>query len=182
MIINRTNKYKGFFTVDELTVKTKSGAEIKREVMVRKNGVAAVVYDTNKKKFIFVSQWRPGSNSYLTELVAGTMDKENENSKDTIIREIDEEIGYEVDKIEFINESYMSPGGLTEIIYIYYCEVSNRLHQGGGLKNENEEIDVIEMSLNEVLSSKFIDAKTLLGINFIKQNENRFHKRTESIY
>ena len=77
MILSRQNKYKGFLNVDELTVKTKKGKEIKRELMVRKDAVAAVVYDTVKKKFIFVSQWRPGSNSDITELVAGTLDKDN---------------------------------------------------------------------------------------------------------
>jgi nudix-type nucleoside diphosphatase (YffH/AdpP family) len=174
MIVSRRTKYKGFFTIDELSVKTKSGKEVKREVMVRRDAVASVVYDTVRKKFIFVSQWRPGSNGYLTELVAGTMDKDSECPEDTMLREIDEEIGYEVDKIEFIAESYMSPGGSTEVIFIYYCEVSNKIHQGGGLESENEEIDVIEFDLDQVISGKFFDAKTQIGINYVKENANRF--------
>jgi ADP-ribose pyrophosphatase len=160
--------------VDELTVKTKGGKEVKRELMVRKDAVSAVVYDTIKKKFIFVSQWRPGSNSDITELVAGTLDKLNEDPRDAMMREIDEEIGYKTDSIKLIDECYMSPGGTSEIITIYYCEVSQKIGEGGGVADENEEIDIIEMDLNEVLSTRFRDAKTIIGVNYIKYNKAQF--------
>jgi hypothetical protein len=35
MVTNRERKYKGFINIDELTVKTKGGHEVKRELMVR---------------------------------------------------------------------------------------------------------------------------------------------------
>ena len=140
--------------------------------MVRKDAVAGVVYDTKKKKFIFVNQYRPGSNTEILEIVAGTLDVEGEDPRDAMIREIDEEIGYETDNIVLIDECYMSPGGSSEVITIYYCDVSKKIHAGGGL--ENEDIDVVEMDLDEVLSTRFKDAKTLIGINYIKQNINKF--------
>lgn len=166
MIINRLNKYKGFLNIDELTVKTRSGNEVKREVMHRHDAVAGIVYDTEKDKYIFVSQWRPGSNSVILELVAGTLDVPGEDPREAMIREIDEEIGYKTDKIILIDECYMSPGGTTEKISIYYCEVSNQIHPGGGL--EDEDIDIIELSLDELLKTRFNDAKTLIGVNYIK--------------
>jgi nudix-type nucleoside diphosphatase (YffH/AdpP family) len=172
MIIDRKNKYKGFLNIDELTVKTRSGKEVKREVMVRKDAVAGVVYDTNLKKFIFVQQWRPGSNNSIVEIVAGTLDIPGEDPREGMIREIDEEIGYKTDSIVLIDECYVSPGGTTELVNIYYCEVSEKLHEGGGL--EYEDIDVVEMDLDEVLSTRFRDAKTIIGINYIKQNLSKF--------
>lgn len=172
MLTNRERKYKGFINVDELTVKTRSGKEVKREVMVRKDAVAGIVYDTKKKVFIFVNQWRPGSNQEIVEIVAGTLDIEGEDPRDAMVREIDEEIGYQTDKIVLIDECYMSPGGSSEVITIYYCEVSNQIHAGGGL--ENEDIDVIEMTLDEVLGTRFRDAKTIIGVNYIKANLDKF--------
>lgn len=172
MVTNRERKYQGFINIDELTIKTRSGKEVKRQVMVRKDAVAGVVYDTSKKKFIFVNQYRPGSNSEIVEIVAGTLDVEGEDPREAMIREIDEEIGYKTDSIVLIDECYMSPGGSSEVITIYYCEVSNQTHAGGGL--EYEDIDVIEMDIDEVLSTRFRDAKTLIGINYIKQNLNKF--------
>jgi len=173
MVSNRQTKYKGFFNVDELTVKTRSGKEVKREVVVRKDAVASVVYDTNRKVFIFVSQYRPGSNSELLELVAGTLDVPGEDPRDAMKREIDEEIGYKTDSIKLIDECYMSPGGTTEVITIYYSEVSEKIHQGGGL--EYEDIDIIEMTLDEVLLTRFKDAKTIIGVNYILNNKNKFN-------
>lgn len=81
MLSNRETKYKGHFKLDELTVKTRSGKEVKRELLVKKDAVAAVVYNTKTKKYIFVSQWRPGSNSELIELVAGTLDIPGEDRR-----------------------------------------------------------------------------------------------------
>lgn len=166
MVVNRERKYKGFINIDELTVKTRSGNEVKRELMVRMNAVAGIVYDTKRKKFIFVNQWRPGSNDEIVEIVAGTLDVEGEDPREAMIREIDEEIGYKTDKITLIDECYMSPGGSSEVISIYYCEVSNKIHNGGGL--EDEDIDVVEMDIDEVLSTRFRDAKTIIGVNYLK--------------
>lgn len=172
MITKRERKHKGFLNIDELTVKTRSGKEVKRELMVRPDGVASVVFDTIQKKFIFVNQWRPASNSEIIEIVAGTCDVEGEDPREAMIREIDEEIGYKTDKITLIDECYMSPGGTSELLSIYYSEVSEKISKGGGL--EDEDIDVIEMDLDEVLTTRFRDAKTIIGINYIKQNLNKF--------
>lgn len=169
MILSRINKYKGHLSIDELTIKSKKGSSIKREVMVRKNAVSSVVYNTITNKFIFVSQWRPGTNSDIIELVAGTIEP-GEDPRNTMIREIEEEIGYKTDNITLINECYMSPGGSTEIISIYYTEVSEKISEGGGLEEEGEEIDIIEMDINDIKKTLFNDAKTIIGVNYILSN------------
>lgn len=174
MILDRINKYKGhFLDIDELTVRTKKGSEVKREVMARKNAVAALVYDTVKEQYIFCSQWRPGSASDLVEIVAGTLDKPGEDPRDAMKREIMEEIGYETDSIKLIDECYMSPGGTTEIITIYYAEVSNQVEEGGGHASEHEEIDILYMDYQEMITTRFRDAKTIIAVNWAKMNKNK---------
>ena len=172
MIIDRKNKYKGWINIDELTIKTKKGKEIRREVMTRKNAVAALVYDTNLKKYIFVSQYRPGSASDIIEIAAGTMDHENEDPRDCMIREVEEEIGYKVDTIKLIDECFVSPGGTTEKITIYFAEVSIKVGEGGGVEGEDEEIDIVEMSKEDMLTTRFMDAKTIIAVNWAKYNYN----------
>ena len=71
MIIDRKPKYQGYLGIDEITYRTKSGKEGKKELMVRKNGVAALLYDTIKQKYILISQWRVGAASDVVEIVAG---------------------------------------------------------------------------------------------------------------
>lgn len=171
MILNRETKYKGHFQVDELTCKTKKGSEVKREVMVRKNAVAALVFDTKKEMYVLVSQWRPGSANDIVEIVAGTLDKPGEDPRDCMKREIMEEIGYETDVLRLLDECYMSPGGSSETITIYYAEVSNQVEEGGGHASEHEEIDIVYMDKNELLTTRFKDAKTIIAINWVRLNQ-----------
>ena len=170
MIIDRKPKYQGYLNIDEITYKTKSGKEGKRELMVRKNAVASLLYDTVKKKYILISQWRPGSASDIVEVVAGTLDKPGEDPQDAMTREIEEEVGYATDSIKLIDECYMSPGGSSEIITIYFCEVSKKIGEGGGVPGELEEIDTIEMDREELLSTRFRDAKTIIAVNWARYN------------
>jgi ADP-ribose pyrophosphatase len=170
MILNRKAKYESHFKIDELTIKNKSGKEVKREVLVRKNAVAALVYDTNLEKYIFVSQFRPGVGDFITEIVAGTLDKQEEDPREAIIREIKEEIGYKVDNIQFLSKGYASPGGSNEEITIYYAEVSEKIGDGGGLINEDEEIEIIQMSLEELKHTDFKDLKTILSVQWKLMN------------
>lgn len=67
----------------------------------------------------------------------------------------------------------MSPGGNTEIITIYYVEVSDKIEDGGGLATEHEEIDIIYMDYDEMISTRFRDAKTIIAINWVKINRNK---------
>lgn len=170
MITDRKNKYNGYLSVDELTIKTKSGKDVKREVMVRKNAVAALVYDKSTKKYIFVSQFRPGSSTDIIEIPAGVLDHGDEDKRDAISREIEEEIGYKSDSIKLIDECYISPGGTTEMITIYFVEVSEKIGEGGGVASEDEEIDIIEMSRQEMETTRFKDAKTIIAVNWAKYN------------
>ena len=167
MVINRENKYKGFLNIDELTIETKSGTEVKREVMYRRNAVAALVYDTVIDKYVFTIQFRPGSECELIEIPAGTLE-ENEDPIEAMKREILEEIGYKTDSIELIEECYVSPGGNTELMTIYYVEVSDKVEKGGGLESEHEEITILYMDYDEVVSTKFRDAKTIISVNWLK--------------
>jgi len=172
MIIDRKPKYQGYLGIDEITYRTKSGKEGKKELMVRKNGVAALLYDTIKQKYILISQWRVGAASDVVEIVAGTLDKLGEDPQEAIIREIKEEVGYAIDSIKLIDECYMSPGGTNEVLTIYFCEVSEKIAEGGGLASELEEIDTIEMDRDELLSTRFKDAKTIIAVNWARYNHN----------
>jgi len=172
MIVDRQNKYKGYLNIDEITHKTKAGKEVKREVMRRKNAVSALVYNTETKKYIFVSQFRPGVGDNLMEIPAGVLDHAGEDPRDAMIREIEEEIGYGVDNIKLIDEGFVSPGGTTEMISIYFAEVSDKVGEGGGVEGEDEEIDIIEMDREEMLNTRFKDFKTIIAVQWARYNHN----------
>ena len=163
-----TTLFKKYYKLEEIILEH-NGKTIIRERLDKKSAVAAVVYNTETQKYIFVKQWRPGVLGDIVELCAGTLDKPGENPEDCMMREVEEEVGYKVDYIELlIPEFYLSPGYTNEKMIIYYCEVSVKLNEGGGCEEENENIEVIEIHENdlekEFLSGKFIDSKTIMGI------------------
>jgi len=166
MITEKENKFKGYHRLDELTIQKKSGKKVKREFLTNKDGVSAIVYNSKLDKYIFVSQWRPSLNGYMTEVVAGSIEI-GETPEQAIKKEVIEEVGYKCDNIKFLTKCYVSPGVISEFIYIYYVEVSEQISSGGGLDSEDEEIDIIYMTKEEMLNYEFLDAKTQLGIKLL---------------
>lgn len=178
-ITNREIKFEGSnnFKIEEITLQ-KGDKEIKRQVFDRGNAIAALVYNTETKKFIFVEQYRVPVEGVLLEIVAGGIE-ENEKPQDAVKREIAEELGYKVDKITHIKDFYVSPGGNREITALFYVEVSEKISEGGGVDDEDIKIvEAVDLGLNgNVIFEMFddgrivppyqmIDAKSIVAINW----------------
>jgi ADP-ribose pyrophosphatase len=169
MIKSRKIVFNGYYKMEELTVKLKSGKLFTRELFKTKDGVAAVIYNTKTDKYIFVKQWRPCNDEDIIEVVAGSIEK-NVTPFESIRNEVLEETGFKCDYIKKLTEFYVSPGSSSEKVTIYYVEVSEKVEDGGGLENENEEVEIIEMYKDEVLDYSFKDAKTIICKRYITNN------------
>ena len=70
----------------------------------------------------------------------------------------------------------MSPGVLTEILYLFVGEYneSMKVNEGGGLEEEQENIQVLEMQFdaayNMIATGEIKDAKTMLLLQYAKIN------------
>lgn len=142
-ITNKKIVYDGINKIEELTIKN-NDKEFKREVLNFGNGVGAIIKDTVKNKYIFVSQYRAGAEGLMVEIVAGKIDK-GEKAEEAIKREIMEETGYKVDSINHLKDFYTCPSSLSEVISVFYVEVSEQVNEGGGLDDENISIVEVEM-------------------------------------
>jgi ADP-ribose pyrophosphatase len=162
-IKERKTVYNGFFRVEQVTLEHQ-GKELERDLVIPKNGVAALVFDTVKKEYILIEQYRLPAERPLIEIVAGLLDKENEKPEDTIVREIEEEAGYEVDKLEFIRCFFPTPGSFAERIWLYYAEVSHKVSEGGGVDSEHENIKTVSYTPEKLFEADFEDAKTLIAV------------------
>jgi len=108
----------------------------------------------------------------MIELIAGMIDR-GEQPEASIRREIEEELGYRADRIEHVATFYVSPGGSSERIWLYYAEVGEAGHvsAGGGLAGEHEDIRVVSISPEEARTAlkdgRIADAKTIIGLQWL---------------
>lgn len=158
----------------------KQGQE--REVYDHGNAVAALLYNKQKRTLLLTRQfrlpaWLNDGDGMLLEACAGLVE-DGEQPEDTMKREIREEMGYEIPMLQKIYEVYSSPGSLKELLILFVGEYDSaqKVSAGGGLKEEGEDIEVIEMPWQEAFDNAgngmIRDAKTLLLIQWIQQKMN----------
>ncbi|TDN37993.1 NUDIX hydrolase [Hymenobacter sp. UV11] len=164
-IVHRERAYDGHFKLNKLTVKTQEGQELLREQFAPGHAVAALVFDTQARQYVLTRQFRFGAERELLEIAAGMIDK-NESPETAVRREIHEELGYEIDQLIPIVTMWPSPGTSAETIAVYYAEVSRQTGAGGGLAAENEQIEMVRLTREELIQEKLQDAKTLLAVQW----------------
>jgi nudix-type nucleoside diphosphatase (YffH/AdpP family) len=108
-----------------------------------------------------------GPEKEILELAAGMIDGD-EAPEAAVRREIQEELGYDIDKLEEIVTMWPSPGTSAESISVYYAEVSHQSGAGGGLAEENEKIEAVELSWDDLVAERLEDAKTLLAVQWAR--------------
>lgn len=171
-----------FFKIDEafLSFERFDGQmsdTVRRLNFERGDAVAAIIMNRDSRNVILANQFRfptyekgPG---WITEVVAGIL-KPDESPEDAVRREILEEVGYDSGDLTHISTFYVSPGGSSERIYLYYVEVgdADRMNSGGGLASEREDIQVVEMSPEELWSAnesgEIVDAKTIVALMWLR--------------
>lgn len=157
---------------------------VRRFSLERGNSVAVLVYNTDTNKIILLNQFRfptyKHGHGWLTEIVAGMID-EGETPEESARRELLEEAGLTISAFEHICDFYASPGGSSEIIYLYYAEVAGKFAvpvKTGGLAGHGEDIVTLEVTLDEALemiqTGALIDAKSVAAIYWL---ENRLLKQ-----
>lgn len=182
-IINKKKVFDEFFTIDEATLRyEKFNGEfspiVKRLSFERGDSVAAIVFNKDSQRVIFVNQFKypafAKGQGWLTETVAGMLE-EDEIPEEAIGREMIEEIGYAPTYLEHVSTFFVSPGGTSERIILYYAETdeANKHNEGGGVATENEDIQMVTYSLPELWaaldSGELADAKTIIGAMWLRR-------------
>lgn len=147
-----------------------------REVYERGNAATILLYNTETKTVVLTRQFRLPSfvngnkDGMLVESCAGMLDKDN--PEDCIRRETEEETGYRITKVKRVFDAYMSPGAVTEMLYFFVGEYSKgmKVNEGGGLEQEGENIEVLEVSIEEAAKmmdrGEIRDAKTIMLLQY----------------
>ncbi len=165
----------------ELIKHNNSVDQITREVYITSNGVTVLLYNKENKTVILTKQFRlptflnNNADGMLIEACAGVIDN-NDDPKETVLREIEEETGYKIDVVKKLFELFPIPGTVTEKLHFYIAEYhpSQKINNGGGLADENEDIEVIECDFdsayNQIYTGEIEDAKTVILLQYAKIN------------
>lgn len=154
-----------------------SWQSLEREVYDTGQGVAILLCDRARRKVLLTRQFRlpvflSGRDGFLIEAPAGML--EDAAPEECIRKEVEQETGYRVRKLQRIGELFMSPGSMMERVHLFTGEYDPgaRCGDGGGLKREGEDIEVLELGFDEALAKlsagEIVDAKTMMLLQYLQ--------------
>lgn len=151
-IINEERVYDGsFLQVSQIHYEGTKGKAAIWEKVTRKHGeanVVAIVPITDDGLVILNKIYRIPVGAYIIEQVAGLMDVENESEEEAIRRELLEETGYVVSKIEKLAEGPWESALGRNIMSIYLGLGAKKIAES---KPDNgEDIEVLEIPIAEL--------------------------------
>lgn len=154
-----------------------------RQTYDRGDGAAILPFDPDRGTVLLVRQFRwpafvTGHKEPLIEACAGLLDKDD--AETCIRKEAEEELGYRLNGVRLLFTPYMSPGSVTERLWLFAARYSpaDRISEGGGAPEEGEDIEVLEMAVDDAMAAisdgRIIDAKTILLLQHLKLNPMQF--------
>jgi nudix-type nucleoside diphosphatase (YffH/AdpP family) len=147
-----------------------------RETYDRGNGATVLLYDRDRRTVLLTRQFRypvyvnDHPDGMLIETAAGLLDEDD--AATAIRREAAEETGVAIGELKHVYDVFMSPGSVTERIHFFAAayDAASRTGTGGGLEEEGEEIDVLEIDFDEALAmirdGRIQDAKTIMLLHW----------------
>ncbi|MFK7855927.1 MAG: NUDIX domain-containing protein [Granulosicoccus sp.] len=144
-----------------------------REIYHRGHGAAILLYNLQLGTIVLTRQfrypaWTIGDEGFLLEVPAGIVEQDNPVA--TVVAETEQETGFLIGQPEFLFKAFVSPGSVTEQLFYYAApyDKQQRSGPGGGLPEEGEDIEVLEVSLQQavdwIAEGKIVDAKTIILI------------------
>jgi nudix-type nucleoside diphosphatase (YffH/AdpP family) len=150
---------------------------MKREVLEHGRAACVLPYDEERRRAVLVRQFRApvylaSGEPVLLEAIAGMLD--GEDAALTVRREALEEAGLRLESLEPVCEVWPSPGVMTERVSLFLApyRLSDRVAAGGGLADEHEDIEVVELPLGDLANladdGQLVDMKTLALVQTLR--------------
>lgn len=188
-ILDEQRIFEGFLNLDEIRLRheTPDGTmspEMVRQNVERGNGAGVLLINTDHDTIVLTRQfryavWKRTGDGRTLEVPAGTVAADGD--PEAVARsEAAEEVGYNVTSMHHTATFFASPGTTTEQVILYEAEVTDadRLEgRGGGLPEEHEYIEVIEMPVAEAIakmeSGEISDAKTVIALMALRVRRSK---------
>ena len=119
---------------------------------------------TDDNKVVLVKQYRPAVQDFVLEIPAGLIEP-GESPEETAYRELEEEAGYRAESMEKIYEYYSSPGISKSKTHIFLAKSLIKTKQS---LDDDEFLEIIEASFEEVQTLSLVDGKSILAIKHLE--------------
>ena len=145
-----------------------------RETYDRGNGATLLLVNRMRRTVVLTRQFRlpayvNGHDGFLIETAAGLLD--GARPEERIRDEVMEETGYRVGCVQRLWDAFMSPGSVTERLHFFLAEyeADDRIGAGGGVAEEGEDLEVLELGIDEALAmigTGIVDGKTIMLLQY----------------
>lgn len=132
--------------------------------VVHHPGSAVILPVFDDDTIALVKQYRHPAVKFLLELPAGTL-KDRERPEAGAARELEEELGVVAGRLEKLAEFFISPGFLSEKMWLY---LATDLRETEQRLEDDEAIEIVKVPLDRALQmitdGEIEDAKTIIGL------------------
>src|SRR6185436_617518 len=151
--------------VFDVTVDTvREGDQTYQREIVHHGGSAVILPVFDDGTIALVKQYRHPAVKYLLELPAGTLN-DRERPEVGAARELEEELGVIAGRIEKLSEFFISPGFLSEKMWLYSA---TELRETEQRLEDDEAIEIVRLPIDRALQmitdGEIEDAKTIIGL------------------
>lgn len=189
-IVERRRIYDGFFKLDLLQLRHElfrggMSVVLRRELFVQRDAVAVLPYDPVQDKVVLIEQFRTGAigmpdGAWLLEGVAGLLDP-GERPEETAAREVREECGLTLGRLEPSGLYMASPGATSERVHTFVGEITAPARGGiHGVADEHEDIMVDVVSYDEAVAllraGRIAAANTMIPLQHLMLHRERLRQ------
>lgn len=180
-IVSQARVWQGRFAVDVVEFRQRrfdgDWSGLRRWELLRRGAAAAVLpYDPWSDRVLLIEQFRlpahaAGLDPVMVELPAGLCDP-GEDAEDTVRREMVEETGLAVDRVERVGDFLLTPGGADERVALFAGRLRLAEPSGPsgsfGLAAEQEDIRAriwsAEAAIEDAVAGRFPNSVTAIGL------------------
>lgn len=182
-IIENRSLHKGWSTLSQIVFDYQRSdgvwQTLQRDSFDCGHGATILLFNRQKRTVILTRQFRysafsDGYPDLLIETPAGLLD--GAAPVERIRAGSEEETGFRVQNVDKVFEAYVSPGAVVQKIVCFVAEYaeSDRVSAGGGLVEEGEDIEVLELEFSEayamIATGEIRDSKTIMLLQYAALN------------
>lgn len=152
------------FTVCRMAVPARDGRATEYEIVVHP-GAVIVLPVLDGGRCVLIRNFRHAIDEELWELPAGTLDAADEPPAKAARRELEEETGYQAERLIEMGAFYSSPGFMTERLYAFVAAGLTKTRQRlEPTEHIHVEVVDVENALEMIRDGRIVDAKTIVTL------------------